>query len=251
MRCLALLIALALSAPAGASPFGSSVAGLAKGAFRLEMTYDYGSRTLGFVNDAGEVTRTGLSTGGVSLGATVEPCRYVSIEGRFLLHQPRVDAMDYAGSYSWGFGSGVRITPLHVADGLFHLGVYGSLDGQFVGGPTDGLAPLRLYTLRTGLGVGFGDAQRGWYFDIGGHYSRGWGEFVLTVEEMDEDTGEVETTHLQYDCGMPRPFGVRLGAGLFSGPIAPAHNARSRMYGGIDVRLIDEWAVGVRFGVVL
>jgi len=251
MRRLALLFALLLSTPAWAAPFGPSVAGLAKGAFRLDLTYDYGSRTLGFTPDEGEETRTGLSTGGVSLSATVEPCRYISFEGRFLVHQPRVEAMEYTGPASWGFGAGARITPVHAGDGLFHLGAYGFLDGQYVGGPTDDLAPLRLYTLRAGLGVGLGDAQRGWYAELGGHYSYGWGEFVLPVTEMDEDTGESETTYLQYDTGLPRPFGIRLGAGLFSGPIAPAHNTRSKLYGGVDIRLVDEWAVSVRFGVIL
>jgi len=251
MRRLALLLMLVTCAPAWAAPFGPSVAGLAKGAFRLDLTYDYGSRTLDFALDGGDETRAGLTTGGASLGATVEPCRFVSFEGRLFVHQPRVEAMEYSGSTSWGFGAGARLTPVHAGDGLFHLGAYGFLDGQYVGGPTDDLAPLRLYTLRAGLGIGLGDAERGWYAEIGGHYSHGWGEFVLTVEERNDETGETETAYLQYDCGLRYPVGIRLAAGLFSGPIAPAHNTRSKLYGGLDVRLIDEWAVGVRFGVIL
>jgi hypothetical protein len=263
MRWTALLISLLLAAPAAASPMGSTVAGFAPGAVGMELTFDYGGRGL----DAALLTdeeredqlegRARVLSGGMSLALTVEPIRYVAFEGRFFGHQPRIEALGYEGPFGWGCGGMVRVTPIHAAGDLVHAGVYGSFDAQMVGWPSAPYAPVHLYNLRAGVGVGFGGARHGWYIDLGAHYSRLWGQLTMTIEDKydvvnaDGDTVlETETWRAIYDPSLALPVGARIGMGFFSAPIAPATNTRSRVTAGLDVRLIDEWGASVRMGVI-
>ncbi len=263
MRCTALLTMLLIAAPAAASPMGPSVAGLAPGALRLEISYDYGGRTVDAELQTDEEREDALDGqarvlgGGMSLALTFEPVPYVSLEGRFFGHQSNIEQLGYEGPFSWGWGAMARVTPVHVAHDSVHVGVYGSFDAQMVGWPSAPYAPMQLYNLRAGLGVGFGGARQGWYVDLGAHYSRLWGQLVMSVDEQYEvetEEGntvlETETWRAMYDPSLALPVGARIGAGFFSGPIAPANNTRSRVTAGIDIRLIDEWAASVRMGVI-
>jgi hypothetical protein len=259
MRWTLLLLCLLFAAPAAAAPFGVGVAGLARGAARFEMSFDYGKRSMDLTTEgADEAQRVSIDAGGFSWAFELEPFKYLALDARFLLHEPRIDALNYAGPMGWGFGGTAKVTPLHVAHDLLHVGVYGAFDGQLVGLPTDDAAAMRLYHLRAGLGVGLGNADDGWYVDLGVHYARSWGELVLQEEEqveVEDDEGnlslETQVNDVGYDALLPRPVGVRLGAGFFSSPIAPAHNTRSRVRAGLEVRLIDEWALTLRVGVIL
>lgn len=247
MRRLLLLFCLLLATPAAAAPMGLSVGGLERGALRFELSYVYGYRLVSVTVDRAAASdedtlpdRAGISTGSTTLALELEPVRYVAIQLRGLLQQPQVPQAGYKGPWGWGAGATLRITPLHVADDLFHLGVYGAFDGQFVGAPTAADAPLRLWSLRAGVGAGLGGEDRGYYADLGVHYSRSWG--LLTPAGDDGP---------RYTLGLPLPVGVHVGAGLISAPVAPAINQRSRVHAGIDVQLIDEWAITVRVGAVL
>ena len=259
MRWTLLLLSLLVTAPAAAAPFGVGVAGLARGAARFEMAFDYGKRSMDLTGDGSdESQRVSIDAGGFSWAFEFEPIKYLALDARFLLHEPRIDALNYAGPFGWGFGGTARVTPLHVAHDLLHVGVYGAFDGQLVGLPTDDMAAMRLYHLRAGLGVGLGNADDGWYVDLGVHYARSWGSLVMQETTTEQVTGEdglptteTYTEDVGYDALLPRPVGVRLGAGFFSSPIAPAHNTRSRVRAGLEVRLIDEWGLTLRVGVIL
>ncbi len=247
VRIPLLLLSLLLAAPAAAAPMGVSVGGLERGAFRFELTYDYGYRTVAVAVDRAPTAdddalpdRAGISTGSATLALELEPVRHVALQVRGLLQQPQVPAAGYKGPFGWGLGATLRITPLHAAGDAFHLGAYGALDGQFVGLPTDADAPLTLWSLRAGVGVGAGGEAHGYYADLGVHYARSWGRLTPAGEDGP-----------RYALALPLPLGVHLGAGLISGPLAPAHNQRSRVHAGVDVRLIDEWAVTFRVGAVL
>ncbi len=260
MRSTLLILILLCAAPAAAAPYGASVAGFARGAARFEMTFDYGKRTLDVTPEGSdESQRVSLDAGGFSWAFEFEPFKFLSVDGRFLLHQPRIDGLDYAaGSTGWGVGGSARLTPLHLAHDLLHIGAYGAFDGQFVGSISDSAAEVRLYDLRVGLGVGLGGAEDGWFVDLGVHYARSWGSLTMQVEqtvEVEDDEGnlsvESEWVDAPYDVLLPRPVGVRLGAGFFSSPIAPAHNTRTRVKAGLEVRMIDEWGLTLRVGVIL
>jgi hypothetical protein len=259
MRWTLLLFSLLVAAPAAAAPFGVGVAGLARGAARFEMSFDYGKRSMDLTTEGvDDSQRVSIDAGGFSWAFEFEPIKYVGLDARFLLHQPRIDALDYAGPMGWGFGGTAKITPLHVAHDLLHVGAYGAFDAQLLGMPTDDPAAMRLYHLRAGLGVGIGNADDGWYVDLGVHYARSWGSLTTQVAEnveVTDDEGnltlETQITDVGYEALLPRPVGVRLGAGFFSSPIAPAHNTRSRVRAGLEVRLIDEWALTLRVGVIL
>ena len=259
MRWTLLILILVCSTPATAAPTGMGVAGLARGAARFEMTFDYNKRSLDVTPVGGdESQRVSLDAGGFSWSFELEPFKYLSLDARFLLHQPRIDALDYADSMGWGFGGSARVTPLHVAHDLLHVGAYAGFDGQFVGMPTDDDAAVKLYDLRVGLGVGLGNADDGWYVDMGVHYARSWGSLTMQVAEtveVEDDEGNLSldsvVSDAPYDVLLPRPIGVRLGAGFFSSPIAPAHNTRSRVKAGIEVRMVDEWGLTLRVGFIL
>ena len=112
MRPLLLACCLLLAAPAAAAPMGISVAGLESGAFRVELTYDYAYRMVAVAVDRPPATdedtlpdRAGIGTGSATLALELEPVRYVSLQLRGLLQQPRIPQAGYKGPFGWGLGA--------------------------------------------------------------------------------------------------------------------------------------------------
>lgn len=254
MRWLILWMLLGVTLPAAAAPMNSPAAGVIEGLLRLDAGYDFAYRSMEATvegeDDAEDDTVT-LRSAGLSVALTFEPVKYVALDARVTLWRPKVDEVN--GTFPWGWGAGgtLRITPLHLAEDLVHIGLYGAFDGKLVGWPSAENGPVRLFCLRAGLGVGLGSASRGWYVEAGGHYSRGWGRLVFDVSTIDADTQEVSITGYRYSLAQPLPVGVRLGAGLISGPIAPADSTRARVQAGLEVTLLDEYALAITIGVIL
>ncbi len=255
MRWLIPWMLLVLSVPAAAAPLNAPVAGIHEGPLRLDVAYDFAYRSMTATaegeDSADDDDKITLRSNGLCLGITLEPVKYVALDAHATLYHPKIDQYDDALPWGWGAGGALRITPLHLAEDLVHVGLYGAFDANLVGWPSAENGPVRLFCLRAGLGLGLGGARRGWYLELGGHYSRGWGRVVFDVSTMDADTQEVETTRYRYSLTQPLPVGVRLGAGLFSSPIAPAASARARVQAGVEVRLLDEYALSATIGVIL
>ncbi len=244
MRWTLLLLSLLLPLPALAAPLGPTVAGLESGVLKLDVSFDYANRSFGVTtdeaatDDEGLPDSTGINTAGFGVGLTLQPIRYASLEARICMHKPNVVQADYKAPWGWGVGGMLRITPVHAAHDLVHVGLYGAFDGQLIRYPSSPNGPLRIWSLRTGLGLSLGGEDRGYYVDLGGHYSRAWG----MVKPADASP--------VYQLTSKMPVGFQLGAGLISAPVAPASNTRSRVTAGIAVRLLDEWALSIRLGAV-
>ncbi len=244
MRLTLLLISLLLPLPALAAPLGITVAGLDDGILKADVSFDYANRRYtatadeAATDDEGITDSTAINTAAFGLGLTLQPFRYASLEARVQMHKPKVVQAAYTAPWGWGVGGTLRLTPLHAAHDLVHVGVYGAFDGQLIRYPSSPNGPLRTWSLRAGLGVALGGADRGYYVDLGGHYSRAWGMVKPT------DASPV------YTLTSEMPVGFQLGAGLFSGPINPSFNTHSRVTAGIAVRLLDEWALSIRLGAV-
>ncbi len=245
MRWTLLLVSLLLPLPALAVPLGPTVAGLDDGILKTDVTFDYAHRQFAAAaedtsasDDEGISDATGINTASFNLGLTLQPFRYASLEGRIGMHKANVVQASYKAPWGWAVGGTLRITPVHAAHDLVHVGVYGAFDGQLIRYPSSPNGPLRLWNLRAGLGVALGGADRGYYVDLGGHYSRAWG----MVKPADASP--------IYQLTGKMPVGIQIGAGLFSGPVAPASSTRSRVTFGAAVRLLDEWALSIRLGAV-
>ncbi len=244
MRWPLLLVSLLLPLPALAAPLGVTVAGLEGGAVQADVSVDYGHRQFGVTtdesttDDEGLPDQTAINTASLGLAVTLQPIRFASLEARARIHKPVVVQADYKAPWGWGVGATLRITPVHAAHDLVHVGAYGAFDGQLIRYPSSPNGPLRIWSLRAGLGLALGGEERGYYADLGVHYSRAWG----MVKPADASP--------VYSLTSTLPIGVQLGAGLISGPVAPASNTRSRVTAGIAVRLIDEWALTIRLGAV-
>lgn len=244
MRWSLLLVSLLLPLPALAAPLGVTVAGLEKGVVQADVSFDYGHRQFAVsadeeaADDQGLPDQTAINSASLGLALTLQPIRYASLEARALIHKPSVVQADYKGPWGWGVGGTLRITPVHAAHDLVHVGVYGAFDGQLIRYPSSPNGPLRTWSVRAGLGLALGGEDRGYYADLGAHYSRAWGMVKPT------DAAPV------YSLTSTLPVGVQIGAGLISGPVSPATSTRSRVTAGIAVRLIDEYALSIRLGAV-
>lgn len=241
MYAVLLLLVLLVALPASAGPLGTAVAGLEPGVVRFEAAVDYGYRPVymsPFGSKGEELAGpTGVSTGGVSVALTLEPVPYVAVEARALLHKSAVQRSGRTFPVGWGLAGVLRLTPIHFADDRVHMGFFGSFDAQMIRYPSSGWSPLRIWNLRVGSAVAFGNAQKGYYVELGTYYShqRGW----LTVTHyMDPSTdGDCCANHWGYRLYQTPPIGTRIGAGLFSKPLSPNGSGRTRIQVGFDLRM--------------